>query len=171
MYLIGFLLLSCFSQSKDSFHLIVNNHVAFVNTHARLCQDLIRLCRHSAVYTYLGGTVCLVAGSPLIGSEAFFLAVENCLYNVVDASQIRSFDLCHMAGFVVCKIFYILQSIAPLIGNQFYLDAPSVYFFSQAFQANCTTHRQPVLPGCPFCLLLLSGLSGKASVFLSLRHP
>ena len=67
----------CLPQREDPVHLVIDDHIAFVHTHAGLCEDLCRLCRHGALHTDLRRAVGLIAGAALICTDALFLAVED----------------------------------------------------------------------------------------------
>ena len=80
-------------------------------------------------------TVSFVAGTALVSAETTFFAVQNCFDGVVYAAKVRSFDLSHMASFVIAEVDNVFQSVAPFVSNQFNVDAAFVNFFTETFQA------------------------------------
>ena len=64
-----------------------------------------------------------------------FFAVENCFDGVVDTTKVWGLDLSHVASFVVAEVDNVFQSVAPFVSYQLNIDAASVNFFSQAFEA------------------------------------
>ena len=100
-------------------HFVIDDIESFVEAHAGFDQHAHRAGGKRKVHAGTGGNVGFVAGTALVGLHAVLVAVEHGFDDVVDATQIRRFDLRHVAAFRVSEVDHVLDRIAPFVGNQF----------------------------------------------------
>ena len=78
------------ADCQNSVHFIEDDHIAFINAHTGLCQNLHRLGSHCAVDTDLRRPVSLITSTALVCADTLFLAVQNCLNSNFDLLRIKN---------------------------------------------------------------------------------